>query len=110
MTHTQQEALLANTADGAECPLCKTGTVEHKDGWVTCRGECGSWIENANPPKPGIMTYTELNDLTHEVADKIDEATGGDQSGVDRCEVNDMLSAFLQGQGITFTEDDDDDE
>jgi hypothetical protein len=50
------------------------------------------------------MTYEELNDLTHAVADAIDDVTGS-HPDVDRCDVNDMLTAFLQGKGVTFEEE-----
>ena len=49
------------------------------------------------------MTYDELNDLTHEVADAIDETTGLD---VNRLDVNDMLTVFLQGKGVSFEDED----
>ena len=39
------ESLLQGTDDGDECPLCENGTVEHRDGWVECCGECGAVAE-----------------------------------------------------------------
>lgn len=51
------------------------------------------------------MTYDELNELTHGVADSIDSAVDGD---LNRCNVNDMLTAFLSDRGITFVEEDED--
>lgn len=48
------------------------------------------------------MTYEELNDLTHSVANVIDIAVRED---LDRCKINDLLSAFLQGLGIEFVEE-----
>ena len=49
------------------------------------------------------LTYDQLNELTHQVADKIDEAIHMD---TDRCQVNDLLSGFLQDLGVTFVEED----
>jgi hypothetical protein len=37
-----EEAMLLATDHGDECPLCECGTVEHVDGQVKCRGECGA--------------------------------------------------------------------
>jgi len=48
------------------------------------------------------MTYDELNELTHGVADSIDSAVDGD---MDRCAVNDMLTEFLSSQGVEFVEE-----
>jgi hypothetical protein len=36
--------LLRETDHGDECPLCQCGTVEHADGEVKCRGECGATV------------------------------------------------------------------
>ena len=33
---------LARSEPDDECPLCHSGTVEHVDGEVRCRGECGA--------------------------------------------------------------------
>lgn len=49
------------------------------------------------------MTYEELNDLTHAVSNRIDIAVRAD---LDRSEINDLLSTFLQGLGIEFVEGD----
>ena len=38
----EQEILLSRAEDGDECPLCQCGTVEVRDGDVSCRGECGA--------------------------------------------------------------------
>lgn len=40
----EDQRLLQGTDDGDECPLCQCGTVEHADGAVKCRGECGSSV------------------------------------------------------------------
>lgn len=48
------------------------------------------------------MTYDELNDLAHAVADNIDSAVDGN---VDRCAVNDMLTNFLNARGVEFIEE-----
>ena len=36
--------LLRETDPGDECPVCQCGTVEHVDGYVKCRGECGACV------------------------------------------------------------------
>lgn len=51
------------------------------------------------------MTYDELNDLVHEVAESIEEAADLKLSPEDRQRLNDVLSDFLQDRGVEFCEE-----
>lgn len=48
-----------------------------------------------------VLTYGQLNDLTHRVSDLVDNLT---ETEVDRYEVNDLLSEYLQKLGFEFLE------
>ena len=50
--------LLHSTAHGDECPLCHNGTVEHAEGEVRCRGECGAAVELARLSCPECGSYS----------------------------------------------------
>ena len=50
------------------------------------------------------MTYDELNDLTHDVADVLSHYGVVLERSYDLYDLNDILTAFLSNRGISFTE------
>lgn len=50
ITETSWGEMLRDTDHGDECPICECGTVEHVDGEIKCRGECGSVVQKIAAP------------------------------------------------------------
>lgn len=45
-------AMMRETEHDDECPICECGTVEHVNGEIKCRGECGTVVQIVAGPVP----------------------------------------------------------
>lgn len=54
------------------------------------------------------ITYSALNDLTHDVAEKIEEHVGLGVGLLDLPALNNALTRFLDSYGVQYDEEEDD--
>lgn len=78
--------ILLDAKHGEECPICRNGTVEHVDGEIKCRGECGNTVRKPDLWKDDKIQFARLiSEITAAMDEKVkplikDLATGMDLS------------------------------
>jgi len=67
MREVADDLSLSAADEGDECPLCNSGTVEHREGEVRCKGECGSTAQMAHIVGGVVAMVGNLSDGFHAV-------------------------------------------